>query len=259
MKHAGVLLPVLFITGALLLAFATSSCNKEEGGAGGTTAITGDLFPLVAGRHFVYTGYAISTAGTRLSDPGNVFRTVWAVDSAGVIPNSTLLRDTTTLYIAGIGTVIRIDSLYIRKDTVSGDFEFLSSLGLFFRSYKITPRGRTDTTRWIAVARKSAGLTGTWVAFDSSYTDSLNARVRLQISGAIEAQEAITDSSSSHTSWSTYRCRTYRNIYVNDTLRINSSPIVLLWLAPDVGPIQIHIYETAENFGYFRVMKSKNF
>lgn len=242
------------VLGALLV---VGGCEPFSGPPG--NLITGDLLPLVAGRQVEYTGYAIGTNGAPLPDPGRVFRTVWVVDSAGPFTGSTLIIDTTTVFILGFGTVTRVDSFYVRKDTASGDFEFLQNLGVFFRQYKITPIGRTDTTRWMAAARKSAGLFGTWAAFDSTFVDSAGAPVRLRVNGAVEAQETITDSSSARSLWGTYRVRTSADVFVRDTIVVSNRTLMRLWLAPDVGPVQVHIAEDAENVGYFRIMKSKNF
>jgi hypothetical protein len=223
------------------------------------TPITSDLFPLVPGRVFIYSGNAITTSGVNLPDPTSVYRTVWVVGTAGPFAGSTVLVDSTTLQHPVAGVITSVRTLLVRKDTTTKDFDFLQTLGPFFRAFKITPLGRTDTLRWVAVAKPSVGVNGTWTALDSTYTDSLGSAVRLQILGAIEGMEDLTDSSASHTVWHTYRSRTYRRISVNGAVIVDNATTSRLWLAADVGPVQIHIAQDTENLGHFRTLRQKNF
>jgi hypothetical protein len=252
---------LFFLTVAVLVMSAIQGCKEDETTAPGNTItpITSDLFPLVPGRVFIYSGNAITTAGVNLPDPSSVYRTVWLVGTAGPLPGSTVLVDTTTLQHPLAGVITSARALLVRKDTTTKDFEFLQTLGPFFRAFKITPLGRTDTTRWVAVARPSAGVSGTWTALDSTYTDSLGSAVRLQILGTIEGTEEITDSSASRTVWQTYRSRTYRRISVNGAVIVDNATTSRLWLAANVGPVQIHIAQDTENLGHFRTLKQKNF
>jgi hypothetical protein len=252
---------LFFLTAGALIIAAFQGCKDDEttGPGNNITPITSDLFPLVPGRVFVYSGNAITTSGVSLPDPSSVYRTVWVVGTAGPFPGSTVLIDSTTLQhpVAGVITVAR--TLLVRKDTTTRDFEFLQTLGPFFRAFKITPLGRTDTTRWVAVARPSVGVNGTWTALDSMYTDSLGSSVRLQIFGVIEGTEDLTDSSASHTVWPTYKSRTFRRISVNGAIIVDNATTSRLWLASNVGPVQMLIAQDTENLGHFRTLKQKNF
>ena len=153
-------------------------------------------------------------------------------------------------------------TLFIRKDTTE-DFEFLQTIGPFKRAFGIPiGTGAADTLVWIAVARPSYGV-GTpglkWTAFDSIFTGSGGAQVRLQIFGKIETQETITDSTTAHTQHNAYRSRTWRRIMVNGTIVQDDATIIRLYLAANIGPVQMHIVEDTENIGHFRVLSGKNF
>jgi len=252
------LFAILIAAGSFAL--LSDGCKKDEGGTtggggGNVVPITDDLFPLVAGRSFVYTGYAISTGGSALPDSPVVYSTTWLLAGPGPFPGSTIIVDSTTLRHPLAG-VIRVGKLlFIRKDTTTGDFDFLQTLGPFYRAFGISS---TDTLRWFTVAKPSAGASGTWTAFDSTFSSPAG-DVRLEIKGEMLGTVSVTDSSSSHQAWSTYKTRTYRNIYVSGNPVVTNSTTSQLWLAVDVGPVQVHIAQDTENLGHFRVMTSKSF
>lgn len=221
-----------------------------------TGAITYDLFPLVAGRVFEYKGYAINTNGTPLADPSNVYWTRWTVGTAGPISGTTVLVDSTRLQHPLAGPIGVRRTLLIKKDASTGDFDFYQTLGPFFRAFAIN---RTDTLRWISVAQKSRGMGGTWTALDSTYIDGTGASVRLQILGEVEGTFQITDSSGTGKKWTVYRTKTYRNIWVGSAQVVTNALTSRLWLAPNIGPVQIHIAQDTENYGHYRILQQKNF
>lgn len=227
--------------------------------------ITANLFPIVAGNHYEYKGYATQNSGaggTPIPDPGNVYRTSWTiVSTSSPTPlggTAIVVVDSTT--IPSAGTFVR--NLLIRKDSV-GDVSFLQTIGPFKRAFGI-PNGGTaaDTLIWVAVFRASQGVGSTgaqWTAFDSVFTGASSSQVRLQIFGRIETQESITDSSSTPVVRSTYKSRTWRKITLNGTVVQDDATTSRIWLETGVGPVQMRIVEDTENIGHFRVLSSKNF
>ena len=140
----------------------------------------------------------------------------------------------------------------------------MQTIGPFKRAFGIPydTLSAADTLAWVAVARPSQGVGATgaqWTAYDSTFTGTGSTQVRLQIFGKIEAIETIIDSSSGHTSYSTYRSRTWRKITVSGSVVQDDATTSRLYLAKDVGPVQIRIVEDTENIGHFRVLSQKNF
>lgn len=223
------------------------------------------LFPLLSGHNYLYGGYAINTSAngsTRLPDPANVYNTSWTLVGPLPGPNppagSYLIRDTTRLHIGSSDTTVT-KTLVIIRNPSTGSFTFFQTIGPFFRALGITPTGRTDTVRAITVADPSVGIGGTWTALDSNYANAGGSTVRLQILGSLEGGEQITDSTSSHTTYDVLRFRTYRNVFVGSSQVVNNATTSKLWLAKNVGPVQVLISEDTENLGHFRNMKQKNF
>jgi hypothetical protein len=81
--------------------------------------------------------------------------------------------------------------------------------------------------------------------------------VRLEIKGAVEAQEALTDSSGA--SRDTYKIRTFRRITLGTNVVADNVTTAIFWLVKDLGPVQLLISPDTENLGHFRVLKLKNF
>ncbi len=219
-------------------------------------AITVDLFPIVGGRQFFYKGYAISTLGVALPDPSSVYQTIWTIGPAFSLPNSRIIVDTTTLQYAPTVVIGVKRNLVIIKDPGTGEFIFAQTLGPFFRAFNIP---RTDTVRFVSIARPALGIGGTWTAFDSTYTSGTSALVRLQIFGEVLTGESITDSSTAHTKHNAIRFRTWRRITVGSSVAVDNATTSRLWLVKNIGPVIVHIAQDTENLGHFRVLKQKNF
>jgi hypothetical protein len=228
-----------------------------------TGAITFDLFPQVVGHKYTYAGYATAAgSGSPIPDPTGAYRTAWTIlSTTAPTPlggTGTAMQDSTTGSFLPTG-VYAVRTLFIRK-TAAGDFEFMQTIGPFKRAFGI-PTGTTyaDTLKWVAVARPSLGINVVWTAFDSTFPGTGGTQVRLQIFGKIEGTETITDSSSSHQTYATYRSRTWRKLTVGGSVVQDDATTSKLWLAPNVGPVQVRIVEDTENIGHFRVMRSRNF
>ena len=247
----------LLMLAAQLLIFTGGGCKKDEGPTTPViTPITEDLFPLVAGRRFVYTGFLVDTNSVETPVASSVghYQAVWNV-LAG--PAGTwLIQDSTT-----VGTTTATRFFQITKDTTTGDFSFRQTLGPFYRAIHAT---YTDTAVWIGIARPSMGIGVVWTAFDTTVTGNIpgvgTSNVRLQIFGEIEAKVSITDSSASHTVYpNAYRIRTWRKITAGGFVVQDDATTAKLWLAANIGPVQVNISGDTENYGHFRVLKDKNF
>jgi hypothetical protein len=249
-----------------------NGCKKDAvtNPAGTTvTPITDDLFPLTAGHVFTYKGYATAAGtGAQISDPTNSYTTFWTIlTNAAPSPlggTATAIKDSTRGPFGPGGFVVGVSrTLLIKKDPVLNDFFFMQSIGPFKRAFGITVgTNANDTLVWVPVARGSMGVGSTgavWTAFDSTFTGAASTQVRLQIFGVIDAQETITDSSTAHVQRVAYRSRTWRKITVGGSVVQDDATTSRLWLAKDIGPVQIRIVEDTENIGHFRAMQAKNF
>lgn len=232
------------------------NCKSDSGTTNPPTTvtpITDNLFPLVEGNSFEYAGYLVDTNSVKTSVPGipaGAFRSTWTL--VPVSGNTWYIQDSIT-----VDTTTKVKHLFLRKDSTTGDFAFLQTLGPFYRTIHAA---YTDTALWVTVARPSFGMNNTWLAFDTTVNGQVNgisAAIHFQIFGIIEAREIITDSSSSHTQYNTYRIRTYRTISVGPISISTTS--AYLWLAADIGPVQVDIAGDPENYGVFCVLKNKNF
>lgn len=255
-----------------VFAIGMNGCKKDEvTNPGGTTVtpITDNLFPLTVGHVFTYKGYATAAGtGAQIADPTNSYITFWTIlTNAAPSPlggTATAIKDSTRGPFGPGGFVVGVSrTLLIKKDSVLNDYFFMQSIGPFKRAFGITV-GTTarDTLILVPVARGSMGVGSTgaqWTAFDSTFTGASSTVVRLQIFGKIEAQETITDSSVAHTQYVTYRSRTWRKITVGGSVVQDDATTSRLWLAKDIGPVQVRIVEDTENIGHFRVMQAKNF
>jgi len=263
---------LLVAISTLLLTLA--GCKDDEtptnGGGGGVVPITDDLFPTTVGHKFTFDGFATApNSGATIPDPSNSYNTVWTIAANGVPSpiggTATLIIDSTRGPFGPGGFVVTVArNLLVRKDSL-GDFFFTQTIGPFKRAFGIpidTTAGASDTLISVAVSRPSqgAGTTGQqWTAYDQTFTGSGNVSVRLEIFGQIQAAEMIGDSSGTSTMYNTYRSRTWRKITVGGTVVQNDATTSLIWLAKDIGPIQVRIVEDTENPGHWRTLKSKNF
>lgn len=258
-----------------LLAISWAGCSDDNTTTPPTVVpITADLFPLAVGNSFAYTGYATAPGsnGMQIPDPTGSYRTVWTLGPNVPTPlggTATVIVDTTTGPFGPGGFVVTVGrNLLIQKDS-AGDFFFMQTIGPFKRAFGI-PVGTTaaDTLIWVAVARPTQGVGTTgavWTAYDSTFTapGPSPTLVRLEIFGQFEAMETIQDSTGAAPTLAkervTYRSRTWRRVTLGGTVVQTDATTSELWLAADIGPVQMHIAEDPENPGHFRILDSKNF
>jgi hypothetical protein len=219
------------------------------------TPITDDLFPLVAGHRYVYTGFLVApnTVDSAIGISIGSYLGIWTLLPG---PSGTwLIRDSTT--VQGI-TGVRF--FQIKKDSGTGGFLFRQTLGPFYRAVGAT---YSDTLAWLELVNPSVGVGVQWTAFDTTvvgHVGGLTGDVHLQIFGKIEGQVSITDSSSSHQVYPhAYRVRTWRKITAGGFVVQDDATTAKLWLVADIGPVQVNISGDTENDGLFRVLTSRNF
>lgn len=248
---------VVVVLGALL---SVAGCKKDEGGTGPQTStpITDDLLPLVAGHQYTYTGYVVDTNTVSTPMAGTVgnYQATWTLEPYLADPSGKTWVIIDSTRVTGDTSV---KALLFQKDTSTGDFAFRQTLGPFYRAIQAA---YSDTAIWVQLARPSVGAGVTWTAFDTTVSGQFQGQavaVHLQIFGKIDAQVAITDSSSAHTTYSSYRVRTWRKISVGSIVLQDDATTALLWLVKDVGPVQVDIAGDTENFGQFGVLTAKNF
>ncbi len=251
MNYRHAVLIFLLVVPALLL---SSGCKSDSGGSTQVqiTPITENLFPLVAGHQFQYTGYLVDTNQVSAPAPGQPtpYKASWTLAPG---PSGTwILIDSTQVG----ATTPSVKLLQIKQDA-QGDYYFRQTLGPFYRAIQAS---YTDTLIWVLLAKPSVGVNYEWTAFDTTVNGVVNgvpASIHLQILGIIEGKEIITDSTSAHAKDTTYRIRTHRKITVSGFSVLSTTAV--LWLQPNVGPVQIDIAGDPENYGHFRVLSGKNF
>ncbi len=259
MKHTRVLNAAAALAIAAFLAMSGCSKNETVTSPPPVSPITDDLFPLVAGHQFVYTGFAVDTNSVQTPVAGTQghYSASWTLLPNPLDPSGTtwLVVDSTTVF-----TTTTVHFLVIRKDTSTGDFDFLQTLGPFFRAIGAP---YTDTAIWVHIAKPSVGAGVTWTAFDTSVTAVVpnigSTTVTLQIFGQIQSGVTVVDSSSAHNSYTAYQVRTWRKITAGGFTIQDDATTAVIWLVKDLGPVQVDIAGDTENFGSYLVLMSKNF
>jgi len=214
-----------------------------------------NIFPLAANENFSYTGFLVDTNTVETPRPGippGAYSASWTV-LPGASSDNWIIQDSTTV---GLNTSVHF--FLIRKDTTTGDFDFLQTLGPFYRKFGVV---FTDSTVWIHIAKPSVGIGGQWTAFDTTVSASVagqTANVRLQILGSLSGA-IITDSSAAHNVYASYFVRTWRKISISGFVVQDDATTARLWLVKNIGAVQVNIAGDTENFGHFRILRSKNF
>ena len=242
----------LFIIALILVLSPGCSSSSSGPSQNNVPPITEDLFPLVAGHQFSYTGYLVDkdSVKSRLAGQPTPYKATWTIAPG---PSGTwVIVDSTKVG----GTLYPTKLFQIKKDA-DGSFWFRQTLGPFYRAVQAS---YTDTAIWVLLAKPSVGLNVLWVAYDTTVTGVVNgvtSSIHFQIYGNIEAKEVITDSSSTPAQDTTYRVHTYRKVTVSGFSVQQTT--AYLWLQPNVGPVQIDIAGDPENYGHFRVLTDRNF
>ena len=247
---------VTFVGFALI---ALGGCKSGDAGSSPPpiTPITDNIFPLVAGHQYVYTGYLVEadSIDMRVADQPTPYRTSWTLLGSPPAPSGIwFILDSTT-----VGTSTSVHLLPVRRDSTTGDLFLRQTLGPFYRRVGIP---YADTGIWVRLISPAHGIGNIWTAFDTTETITLGeqtAQVHLEVFGETETQETITDSSSAHNSYTAYRVRIWRKVTASGFVVQDDATTARLWLVKDIGPVQVTLAGDPENFGHFRVLQSKNF
>ncbi|MGB2868484.1 MAG: hypothetical protein WBD36_08545 [Bacteroidota bacterium] len=255
-----------FFVGLTLLAvlaviISVDGCKKDDATTNpGVTPITDDLFPLTVGHQIKFSGYLRhQTADTNITATGAVYYTTWFVASNNaptpVGGTANLIYDTTQVPtgIANPPTTKVITPLFIQRTsaTGSGNFSFLQNIGRFYRTFGIT---RSDSLRWILIAKLDEGIGVEWTGFDSTWATAVG-NVQLKIVGKFVGTESITVGGSTFTA---YKLTAVRRVSIGGAAQ-PESPTATFWLVKDVGPVKVIIDADGESYGHYREFKSKNF
>ncbi|OGU77446.1 MAG: hypothetical protein A2V93_09680 [Ignavibacteria bacterium RBG_16_34_14] len=262
MKQTNLINLIFFSFILLLMSFMFVDCKDETTSPEEIQPILDDLFPLVSGRVITYGEGTLLLNDTQTPIAGTEigFKSTWEV-GLNVPPNPVIIYDTTNIPAVGL-TVPR--EFYIKKDTSTGNFDFLTNLGFLFRSQKIynTPGDSTsgiegDSLVWIGLSKSTMGVGREWIAYTKNYTSATLGPIRFEIIGKFETKETFTIAG---TNYETYKLTATRKIYLgSSTTAISIGTTAILWLAPNVGPVKIILIGDAENHGKSQTMTSKNF
>ncbi|MBI5216548.1 MAG: hypothetical protein HY960_12425 [Ignavibacteriae bacterium] len=268
----------LALTVALML---TVGCKEDETiTPPPDTSVPTTLFPFTAGNAITYSGYLTATeTETKINGTETGYSTKWTVGNkipvsavlpASVFPNlvgesAVLIFDTTSVPAFAVNN--KFTPVFIRQDTATGDFSYMTNLGYFYRSSSTKiwksasdTTARNDSLRFITLAKPSAGIGTKFTCFNEDFTSYVGGvsnpiTVNLKIEGIFEGKENITVGS---TTYETYKLVVTRTVSSGGAV-LSAGVTAKLWLANNVGPVQMFLAGNAEGPGNFRTMVSKNF
>lgn len=272
MKKNLLLIGVVFLM--TLLAF--TGCKEDDPVAVVDKSIPSDVFPLTAGRQFVYSGW-FTTADTEtpIANTNLFYRTSWTIlksdtplvkvygplyiasKSAGKTSSALVLDSTLT---APTGPY-KLTPVAAYQNTTTNDYYYLTSLGYFYRSTNIKDSAsggiRNDSLRFIKLASPSAGLGGSFVCFEEEFTTyPSGSKINLKITGTWGA--TTEDLTLNGTSYTTYPIVISRSVTSGGS-SLSSGTTAKIWLAKGIGPVKMFLAGDPEAPGNYRELKSKNF
>ncbi len=261
MKNTKLLLVVGLAMFVLALALTTSGCKKEDSTEPAVVAISEDLFPLILGRQFVFSGFLRDkTTDLNIDATGAVYEarmTVVAVNATTPFGTAHVISDSQRVPtgLANPPTIWVLGSFYVQRNpaTGTGNFNFLTNIANFYRTFGIN---RADSLRWVLLVRQDLGVGVEWTAFDSSWTGATGV-VRLQVVGKVEGREALTLAGQS---FNPYKITAIRKIYLGGSSTPSvQQPTATIWLQPNVGIVKFIFNADGTSLGFFREYKSRNF
>ncbi|MEX0602016.1 MAG: hypothetical protein WD295_01660, partial [Bacteroidota bacterium] len=214
------------------------------------------------GRQLVFSGYLRdANADTNITATGAVYQGRMTVTSnAQATPvggTSSLILDSSRVP-TGVSEppfIWIVRPFFVKREPPTGTakFEFLTSIGLFYRTFGIA---RTDSLQWVTLVRQDTGLTNEWIAFDGTYTGAIG-QVRLVVAASIEGREEL---SLGGQAFNAYRIRAVRRIYLGGaTTPSVTGTTATIWLQPNVGIVKFIFNSDGETPGFYREFQSKNF
>jgi hypothetical protein len=254
---------ILMMLGVLSL-FLILGCDEDETPVEDDTPdpVPANIFPLTTGHVIVYNEGTLLNLDTDVPIAGTEvgYQSKWIIAgqvAPGPAPYTmpTVILDTTTV----LGNTVGRPFL-AHLETTPNDYYFLTNLGYFFRSQQILDSNsavRSDSLRWILLANPSSGVGVEWVAFNETFTSAVAGQLRLEIKAEFEGTETIN---AGGTNYTTYRLVATRRVYLgSSTTSISTAVTAKLWMAENIGPIQIELRGDAESNGKRQKMTAKNF
>ncbi|NUN69638.1 MAG: hypothetical protein HUU02_08005 [Bacteroidetes bacterium] len=271
-KNLSFLSAIVMVT---LLMF--TGCKEDETTAPVDTSIPSDVFPLTAGRQFVYNGW-FTNADTETPIPNtNLFyRTSWTVLKA----DTPLVKVFGPLYIAAksegkTSSALVLDSTLTSptgpykltpvaayQNPTTNDYYYMTNLGYFYRSLAIKTSStdttyRNDSLRFIKLASPSVGLGASFVCFEETFTTyPSGSQIKLKITGTWGGStENVTVNGTTYTTYPIVIARAV----TSGTNTLSSGVTAKIWLAKGIGPVKMFLAGDPETPGNYRELKSKNF
>ncbi len=253
---------------AFSMAVFFTSCKKDSA-TSPSTAITDDIFPIVAGRKITYTGFlrAPGAADTNITATGSFYQSRWTIDvyNGATAPPVVSSGGTCTRIIdsvrvsplPGPNGTFAVGALLVQKSAATGavDFSFMTSVASFYRAVGLT--SRIDSLRWIKLTDLASGIGVEFTCFDSTYSIPGPTTARLQIVGKFDGTETLTLAGST---FSTYKLTITRRVYLGGSaVAASIGQTAQLWVAPNIGPVKMILGSDDRNYGHYREFLSKNF
>ncbi len=245
------------------------------------TTIPNDVFPLIAGHRFEYTGYfTIQDTEIPVTGTSAFYNTSWTVVSSNITlsaifgplaaviastPNgktsAAFVSDTTLVTPPSTKKIIPVMAYY---DSTTADYYYLTNFGLFFRSSRVKDSSnaadvRKDSLRFIKLASPKAGIGGIFTSFEENFVSYANPSAPTTINLAIRGKwESKTDVTVNGKTFSSYYLIILRTVKVG-TAVVSTGVTAKIWLAKGIGPVKMFLAGDAENNGHFRELKETNF
>ena len=246
-----------------------TSCEKKSDATSPSTAITDDIFPVVAGRKITFTGFlrAPGAADTNITATGSFYQSRWTIGTynGATAPPVVSTGGTCTQIVDSVkvsplpspnGTFV-VGALLLQKAVAQGaaDFSFMTSIASFYRAVGLTTR--IDSLRWIKLTDLASGIGVEFTCYDSTYNIPGPTTARLQIVGKFDGTETLTLAGST---FSTYKLTITRRVYLGGSATAASiGQTAQLWVAANIGPVKMILGSDDRNYGHYREFSSKNF
>ncbi len=265
-----------------LLVFA--GCKNEDETVTPTEDknIPNDVFPLVSGHRFEYSGYftnadteqpitgtsAFYSNSWTLGNPATPFTAIFGAQYGGYISlknggktTASLVYDST---LTAPGGPKKFTPIFAYYDTAAGDYYYMTNFGLFFRGSVIKDSAnaagvRMDSLKFIKLASPKVGIGGEFTAYSSNFVSYANpsapTTITLTVTGKWESKVDVVVNGVTFPAYYLVISRTAKV----GTATVSSGVTARLWLSKGIGPVKMFLAGDAEVPGNYRELKAKNF
>lgn len=272
----------IFGAAALIALLAFSGCKKDDDPVAAVdNTIPNDIFPLVAGHRFDYSGYFTNAdTETPIAGTSTFYKTSWTLGSpftplsaifgttyGGLVSSKNGGRTSASLVydstLTAPGGATKFSPVFAYYDSATADYYYMTNLGLFFRGSIIKDSAaggiRIDSLRFIKLASPKAGIGGEFTSFEQTYTSYANptapTNIVLKVTGKWESKVDVTVNGVTYSSYYLVISRTAKV----GTATVSSGVTAKIWLVKGVGPVKMFLAGDAETPGNYRELKTKNF